>query len=85
MKRTKGVEVIDHPVTSTLEEKDLDIMVDRKLTFETHISAKVNKANQMMEMVRSFVYMDPENFRWLNKVVVRPHLEYAVWCPLRKK
>ena len=44
--------MMDHPVTSTLEEKDLGLMVDRKLTFETHISAKVNKANQMMGMVR---------------------------------
>ena len=53
MKRTKGDEVIDHPVISTLEEKDLGIirgiMVDQKLTFETHISAKVNKANRGAE------------------------------------
>ena len=60
MRRTKGVEVIDYPVTSTREEKDLGIMVDRKLTFETHIIAKVNKANQMVR--RSCVYMDQETF-----------------------
>ena len=86
--RTKGDEVIYHPVTPILEERDLGILVDQKLTFETHISTKVNKANQMMGMVRrSIVYMDPENFCWLYEVVVRLHLEYvnAVWCPLRKK
>ena len=53
--------------------KNLGIMVDQKLTFEMHISTKVNKAHQIMEMVRrSFAHMDPENFRWLYRAVVRP-------------
>jgi len=77
-----------HRLSSTEEEIDLGVIFDRKLTFEQHISTKVNKANQMMGLVRrSFKHLDPENFRWLFKAIVRPHLEYAntVWSPLRKK
>ena len=69
-------------------EKDLGLAVDTRLTFEKHISDKVNKANQMMGLVRrSFIFMDHDNFRWLYKAIVRPHLEYinSVWSPMRKK
>ena len=69
-------------------EKDLGLAVDTGLTFEKHISDKVNKANQMMGLVRrSFIFMDHDNFRWLYKAIVRPHLEYinSVWSPMRKK
>ena len=69
-------------------EKDLGLAVDTRLTFEKHISDKVNKANQMMGLVRrSFIFMDHNNFRWLFKAIVHPHLEYinSVWSPMRKK
>ena len=90
MKKNTSTEIAttDHVLTNVESEKDLGITVDKRLSFEQHISDKVNKANQMMGVVRrSFTYLDPENFRWLFKAIVRPHLEYAnvVWSPMRKK
>ena len=88
MKKTvNGIEE-DHLVDRVKMEKDLGLAVDTRLTFEKHISDKVNKANQMMGLVRrSFIFMDHNNFRWLYKAIVRPHLEYinSVWSPMRKK
>ena len=75
-KKVDGVEV-DHVLSKVDSEKDLGIKVDAKLSFEQHINDKVNKANQMMGLVRrSFIYLDKENFRWLYKAIVRPHVEY---------
>ena len=86
-KKVDGAEV-EHVLTKVYSEKDLGIKVDAKLSFEQHINDKVNKANQMMGLVRqSFIYLDKENFRWLYKAIVRPHVEYinTVWSPIRKK
>ena len=86
-KKVDGAEV-EHVLTKVDSEKDLGIKVDAKLSFEQHINDKVNKANQMMGLVRrSFIYLDKENFRWLYKAIVRPHVEYinTVWSPIRKK
>ena len=75
-KKVDGVEV-DHVFSKVDSEKDLGIKFDAKLSFEQHINDKVNKANQMMGLVRrSFIYLDKENFRWLYKAIVRPHVEY---------
>ena len=70
------------------EECDLGITVDNELKFRTHIQNKVNKANAIMGAIRrSFLYLDEENFKYLFKSIVRPHLEYAacVWSPHLKK
>ena len=69
-------------------EKDLGIVTDRYLTFEDHISLKVNTANRIMGMIRrTFTTLDIPTFRCLFKTMVRPHLEYAqaVWSPYKKK
>ena len=70
------------------EEKYLGVIIDSKLTFDKHISAKINKANSVMGIIRrTMEYMDEEIFRLLYTAMVRPHLEYAnpVWCPFLKK
>ena len=66
------------------EEKDLGVIIDSKLSFEQHISAKVKQANRMAGLIRrSFEYMDKKMFKQLFTSMVRPHLEYAaaVWNP----
>ncbi len=47
-------------------EKDLGIMVDEQLIFETHINEKINKGSRVMGLIRrSFVYLNQENFKRL--------------------
>ena len=62
--------------------------MDKALKFSEHISAKIYKANRILDIVfRTFTYMDKEMFLNLYKSIVRPHLEYAVTVctPLFKK
>ena len=70
------------------QEKDIGVIVDSQLKFHSHISDKVNKANNVMGIIRrSFSHLDDEMFLKLYKALVRPHLEYAavVWSPYYKK
>ena len=70
------------------EEKDLGVIIDSTLKFETHIDSKVRTANKIMGVIRrSFTYLDSTIFTRLFKALVRPHLEYAnpVWHPTLKK
>ena len=63
MKKTVNGIDEDHIVDRVKMEKDLGLAVDTRLTFEKQISDKVNKANQMMGLVRrSFIFMDHDNF-----------------------
>ena len=63
MKKTVNGIDEDHIVDRVKMEKDLGLAVDTRRTFEKHISDKVNKANQMMGLVRrSFIFMDHDNF-----------------------
>lgn len=69
-------------------EKDVGVIIDNKLSFDQHISEKVNKANSVMGVIRgSFTCMDRTTFKLLYTSLVRPHLEYAnqVWNPYLKK
>ena len=69
---------IDHG----LEEKDLEIIIDSELTFESHIEAKLGTANQMLGIIRrSFTCCTAEIVNPLYKALVRQHLEFgvAVW------
>ena len=60
------------------EEKDLGVIIDSKLSFDHHITAKIKQANRMSGLIcRSFEYMDKKMFRQLFTSMVRPHLEYA--------
>lgn len=69
------------------EEKDLGITIDSKLSFESHISNIVNKANRMMGIIRrTFDKLEPEIFKPIFVTLVRSILEYgqAVWSPYKK-
>ena len=70
------------------EERDLGVMVDQDLNFESHLATKVKKANQVIGIIRrSFLHLDEDMFLQLYKSLVRPHLEYAnqVWAPRHVK
>ena len=68
-------------------EKDLGVTIDCKLNFRDHIAQKVNLANHLGIIFRTFTYIDSVIFLNLYKSLVRPHLEYAtqIWSPLYKK
>ena len=70
------------------EEKDLGVTFNSSLSFDQHIYKVVNKANQIMGLIkRSFDYLDKETFIKLYKALVRPHLEYGnvIWHPWLKR
>ena len=67
--------------------KDLGIIVDENLRFSNHIINKVNKADQIMGVIRrTMVYLNRHNFSLLYTSLVRPHLKYGnvVWSPFLK-
>ena len=69
-------------------QKDLGIFMDSRLSFETHITKSVSKANRMLGLVRrNFKYVNEEVFCNLYKTLVRPHVEYGsvVWNPKTKR
>ena len=69
-------------------EKDLGVMVDNNLSFQTHIEMKVKNANKLVGLLRrSFTHLDGKMFKQLFISIVRPHLEYcaSVWNPYLKK
>jgi hypothetical protein len=67
------------PPTEYVEsEKDIGVVIDNKLTFNQHISEKINKANSIMGVLRrTMEYMDCRTLKLLYTALVRPHLEYA--------
>ena len=77
----------DNILESKFELKDLGLIVDNHLTFSKHIAEKINKASQIMGLIRrTFVFLDKHNFNLLYKSLVRPHIQYdnIVWSPFRK-
>ena len=77
-----------HQINAITEEKDLGVTFDKQFTFDAHIQRVVNKANQMLGIIkRSFRYLDRDVFLRLYKSFVRPHLEYAniIWNPFLKR
>ena len=70
------------------EEKDLGVVFDEFISFDSHIQKAVNKANQMVGLIkRAFTYLDKETLLLLYKSLVRPHLEYGniIWSPYLKR
>ena len=73
-----------HNLEEVKHETDLGVCVDNNLKFSDHISAKLAKANKMLQVIRyTFKNITPEIFKKLYTSIVRPHLKYAtpVWSP----
>jgi len=69
-------------------EKDVGVTIDENLSFEKHMTDKINKANSVLGAIRrSFQYLDNKTFKLLYTSMVRPLLEYAnpVWSPYKIK
>ena len=61
---------LEHVVTM----KDLDVTIDSELSFKDHIYDKINKAFQMLGIIkRSFEDLDCFSFWMLYKCLVRSH------------
>ena len=74
-------------LTQIKEEKDIGVIIDERLTFKSHMTQKVNKANCIMGIIRrTFDHLDKDTFLLAYKALVRPHLEYgnAIWHPYKK-
>ena len=70
------------------EEKDIGVIIDDKLSFESHMSEKINKATSIFGLLRrSFQCLDNKMFISLYKTLVRTQLDYAssVWAPYKTK
>ena len=75
-------------ISTCYEEKDLGVIFDNVLSFESHIQSAITKANQILGIIRrSFDYLSAEVVVQLYKSLVRPHLEYGnvIWSPLLKR
>ena len=73
-----------HIIDKVQTIKDLGVVFDSRLKFDEHIDEKVNKAYQMLGIIkRNFIHLTPDSFVVLYKALVRSHLEYAVsvWNP----
>ena len=67
---------------------DLGVCFDNELKFGTHIGNAVNKANQLVGLIRrTFTHNDKEMVKRMYTSIVRPHLEYGniIWYPQLKK
>jgi ribonuclease P/MRP protein subunit RPP40 len=65
---------------------DLGVVFDCNLSFSAHIYEKINKAFQMLGIIkRNFNQLDKASFIMLYKSLVRSQLEYAhaVWSPYK--
>jgi hypothetical protein len=68
--------------------KDLGVLFDEQLKFDSHIHDKIKRANSMLGMIkRNFKNLTTNAYLLLYKSLVRSHLEYAeaVWSPYRVK
>jgi hypothetical protein len=66
------------------EEKDLGVIIDGELSFDSHIMDKVAKANQMLGLIRrTFTFMSAAMMLVLYKCFVRHHIEFSqvLWSP----
>ncbi len=62
----------------TDSEKDIGFIIHKNLSFEEHMSTKLNIANIILGLIRrTFIYLDKDTFVKLYKALVRPHLEFS--------
>ena len=79
--------VAEKPLEHVESMTDLGVVLDKCLNFKDHIYGKINKAYQMLGLIRrNFMDLDVDSFIILYKSMVRSLLEFAVqvWCPFKK-
>ena len=87
-RETRSYELYDKQLESVREEKDLGVIIDSKLSFDSHIFAKVKKANSIIAVFKTtFIKMTIPVFLNVYKGLIRSHLEFCnqVWYPRLKK
>ena len=63
------------PMEYVESEKDIGVVIDNKLTFNQHISEKINKANSIMGVLRrTMEYMDCTTFKLLYTALIKDSL-----------
>ena len=74
------VNVGDSVIENTEEEKLLGAVIDKRLTFETHISKLCKKAgNKLFTLARISGYMDSNTLRMLKRAFVISQFQYCPW------
>ena len=87
MKTTTENSTQRHVLAESDAEKDLGVIIDKKLTFQKHISQVTAKANRILGVMRrTFDHLNDKTFVQLYKSMIRPILEYghSVWSPEQK-
>ena len=77
-----------HRLEEVEYEKDLGVLIHRKLTVSNYCAVSVKKANQMTgHIYRTGTHRSVQTVVPLYKALVRPYLEYysLVWSPYLKK
>ena len=75
-------------LTRVTQEKDLGVLIDSDLKFESHVLEKVKMCNRITGLIkRNFKNLNFHSFLQLYKAMIRSHLEYAqtAWSPYRIK
>ena len=81
-------EMMEWPLESVESHKYLGVEIDRKLSWNKHISAITRKGNRALGDIRRNLHNCPEEVKkQACYSLVRPHLEYAssAWDPTHRR
>ena len=75
---TSSNELYDKPLETVEEEKYLGVIINIKLSFDSHIFAKIKKANSINAVFKkTFIKMTIPVSLNVYKGLIRPHLEFC--------